>query len=1672
MACRPWCSLCAVLLILLCAAAPAEDVPAALELPGYVGVEEEAQEALLSLAIGDADVSFDATGTWRLGLAVGGGLRWQANAGESAARGVLAPVSVASLPSGFTVYQDPSLTLAVLLEGRYFVEAAISRASSGQATSGLLPAGLGYLTLGYRAVGEELLRRLVVGTRGAEMSRYPFVEVPAMGASSLGVGARLASDNAAQELVLRVDKLPGDSVLFMGMNRLVEKRLEVAAYLDGRVFLLPDAGVLDLSILVEDATGGLLGEDGRRYRPFSIDDGTISAAEGSVSLVAAVPGRLLAWYRDASGREVGDSLLGRSALPATDGTAIDPDAPGVDFSWAGDYLGGPLAERRVTVEGRGYLRLWEQGEFSPFEVPSSYLLEPSENAEAAVIVDTVRRGSDLAADMPDAFGYRLLPAEGRLVATLQEDSRLSMRERFPFPDPARLLYGPQAAAPAGYPDVEIRLRTLEPVAFYGVPGPVVPGSVRVVRNGLEESRFRVDYQSGRVDLLIPAAAGDVVRISYRSSGGAAAPTDLLFAWGNRLALGTSAVAEIAGGLLWSAEPGSFTEAPYQSRGGIVASAGVEGSTRAPAAEDGARARVSIDYDAAVALSLSQPDTTGVRRLFGMEGRGVEVGLAEEQARPAAVPAAATGVPGVVDAAGRGKLVYRDYRQYDALGGGVLLRYDTPDWPPADQVHAYESGSIAGPYEVGGSSADSGGTSLAVDFSMDADEWWVGVQLPAPGGSRLGDLGWVESVVLSLAPHATEGSYEVYLQLGALGEDLDGDAVLDREAGAASAGFSFDDPANGVSLTVGAGPLGLGNGLLDTEDVDGDSFLDPEDPAYTVLLAPGRTGGQASSAGDGEWKLASWSLSAEERARLGRSRAVRVLVVKTAAGPCSGRLLMDRLELLGSAFWAHPAGEGVATVREVRESDLEALRRPAVPLEEAFPDVRTRLHASGSTQEVLEVAWEDLVPPSLLLRGFADTGTGGIGYRELRVFLRAPMLLLSGGAPEAGVELRLVDAAGKGIRVSFTTGPFDEWRELVVDLSGLAATLGGAEPAAVTVRSDEDAADLAELSVAVSGVEAGYLYLDEVRLTSARAGLGLAVEAGAELRLDGPLIVLRGGAVLVSAVRLQERLSFASPGFSPLYGSPAQGVAFRSASAASVETLAGRVEAFAVLDGSAAGLSASGGHRIALHGLTPASWPVGLGFTDAFSTSGPAGAVTTSHETDLSLTVLKRASVLAGTVARVEAGVLEQSWRAAIAWSPAASFGLGLSGRASKRASGYASSGDWYLPLWADGFRFIGPWTGGIDDWRRGSLKAELSALVRPVGLTLAGETGFSSSGMVSGRRRQDTILGYTLSVPVKLRPAGGPELTVSAAYKQSVGLSTLEAEEGGGFGTDLSAAGAVLAHHAWMLAWVPGVDVVSPRALEAIEGRLDDANDYPLVGARWEPSLTLALSRGAGSRLLDLVVPAFLDVGFVRRARLEGDLTEGSTSLSAAMRTTALNLFGRTGAFPLFSFYDSDELTGTARVELGVPLHGAALPTADLSLSSFVSLASKPRFGVLIENRLRIRWGPDAGAADQGTVQVSWVGLQGLPLPSLLTGSLWRKAVRSATGELRHVERIELDVRTPFGAAGSGMAVRLRHVSVLEYPGLGSVRAHAALGADLVNDTGAWMPGVGIEAGIDVELRF
>nr|MQY76056.1 hypothetical protein [Spirochaeta sp.] len=778
--------------------------------------EQEAPEAIFETEIGDADVDFYLSGSWQMLLGVSVDFLFKPDGSvefnsQSAFPGL-------ELDKG--IEQIADLTASVWIMERYFLEYSYLGGFEEN-----------YFLMGYQGREDEFLDHLYIGNRDIAIDPYIFLDIPEQDDSSIGAESLLRTGTSSHELLLRSDNNQSESRLYIGKDLVSEEVIPLSDYIAGRFFKLPDQGVEELEVYLEDANGDYSDADGRHYRLAGVEDATLDSEEGLVFVKeAAAGGQVVVYYEKGVGVAVGDGLLGNGALcgVVVGENKLDPTAGTVDFDWGVTYpdpaLGQDMNERKVTVNGRTALRLWMPGEFSPFEILSRYEFSQSPPLDLSqVTVEVVKKG-DRSQSLLQPVKFSFTPASRVFYAYHNSDLRGDFRNLYPFLntaiesdnlDSSNLLYGPERDPRPGYLKYELLVYHLTPVEQYRLEANVVHGSVSIKRNGIAESRYEVDYGSGLITFLTYIHPDDRIEITYRLKGAFLNNSDLLFVWGSRIPLSDSLNLELATGLRWNALPGSYTEKAYDRTGTVIGSAYLQG--------EGER----LSFKASSAVAYTNPDTTGTMRLLSMEGRGMEVALSEDTAYPASL---ADGTEFAVDPLltqdKRGKLLYRDYREYGSFGTSSLQSYTWSGYEP----WPYETSSKPGPYVAAGSSeGTSSGQSLILDFEIDTNGDWVGCQIPLALNQGVLDLSALQSIFLSYRAVDVSGEFDIYLQIGDIEEDIDGDNTLDEELSALADGFSFNDSANGVTLLVGGGPKNEGNGRRDSEDVDGNGFIDPEEP---------------------------------------------------------------------------------------------------------------------------------------------------------------------------------------------------------------------------------------------------------------------------------------------------------------------------------------------------------------------------------------------------------------------------------------------------------------------------------------------------------------------------------------------------------------------------------------------------------------------------------------------------------------------------------------------------------------------------------------------------------------------------------------------------------------------------------------------------------------------------
>ncbi|MCX7038025.1 MAG: hypothetical protein NT005_02665, partial [Spirochaetes bacterium] len=1036
----------------------------------------EAPTEIFSAKIGDADVDLSILGSWTAAISFGKSLLF------APGLPVQLQDSFPSLDLGLIPLMTPDVTISLRMMEKYFLEVS---ALGSFADNSIL--------FGYEGDSAEVLRRLAIGTKGIEQEPSAFLQVPSQAANSLGAVARLAVGSSLNELLLRWDATGVNSKVFIGENELVEERVPIDSYIRGRFFYLPDTGVENLEVYLEDSAGTLAGSDSKRYRKAGFDDVILDSTKGLVTLRAAGTGRVLAFYTKGAAK-VGDAAIGRKGLPREFPTGQrDPDpANGVDFEWTMPlYFGVTMSDREIGLGLESCLLLWEPGDDSPFEIRSTYQLAGTPPA------DVSRSAFHLADKVVGAapatqFDYRVDAAARQFSVLVDLDTRASFGNFYPFPDPTGLLYGPKRDSLAGKLDYEIAAYFLTPVDAYRLEADIVPGSVQVTVNGVAETRFEVEPASGALTFHVEIQPTDRIEVRWRKAALGLSGGDLLFTARSRIPLSQAVALDLAAGLRWNVDPWSFSPQPYARSGTLIASAGLAGEM------EGAAGR-GLAWSAQVGAAYTNPDTTGVLRLFGMEGHSIGIDLSEDSAYPASPPNPSK-IPGPLMKANRGKLFYRDYRLYGALGSASL---QSIDWPEAPVARPYANGSRAGPYNVLGSSAGSTvGRSLVLDFDLQAGEW-AGAQMPIAGGGDV-DLSDARALTIRLKTRdvASSSDFHLDLQIGSVGEDLDDNSTLNEEVSATETGFTFEASTT-VHLKVGAGPRLEGNGIRDSEDRNGNDILDAEDPSRIVTIAePG-----LQFAGDEDWQIVTHSFTDSERSLLLSARSVRLVVTSSATAASSGRLLIDSLSIEKSPFWVEtPALTGSLAACEVSETLARHDPGSGARLDDLYPDTMGGLHPSAERQEVLELDWSMLSTAQVSLSGYAEEGTGGIEYDAVVYYLRTTGLTLP-----AALNFSLKDSSGKGVSWSVSSDdlPAGSWSEVKVSRSAGSISINGTTIPG-TPSFDEDRGDLRWLRLDVSGSPSGTVYIDEVRCVDPRGAWGAAFIGDLTARFPGT--ILKAGSV--------------------------------------------------------------------------------------------------------------------------------------------------------------------------------------------------------------------------------------------------------------------------------------------------------------------------------------------------------------------------------------------------------------------------------------------------------------------------------------------------------------------------------------------------------------------------------
>jgi hypothetical protein len=1461
---------------------PAEDAPPAPDAPAEPGapalelnvddlrrrIENEANAELVSLRLGDSEVSLQVSGYWKGSLSGNWGIS-------------LTPLGTAatSPDSPILFKQEADLTLSLWIRERWFVEASF-----------LDDYNLNTYRAGYQGFPGEAVQYVGVGNTGLDFPVFPYLDLGGDSPSSLGLYGRFGGGAVTLHTLFRYDLAALEERVFVGDRERTFAYTPLNQPLRGRSFVLPDEN-LDAPPLVylEDEKGDLRDQRGRRWRLAAASEYGAGAASGIVELGASPQGSVAAAYsRGGNSRPWGSSL---GAYPAASPPVSGSGFLGDVQDWFGNEIilknyPGPSGDGSVSGSpesitlnnGVTALVIFEPGTFSPFERMNRYAAASSNSSSAALIrLSTGDRFPGFeAVPLDDTAVSANIPLYAvtetqRGVYELLGDNlprdRRSRETRWPLGNSHPQIYLPGSGHFTG--DLGLRFTNYSGAGSYSIGTDVVPGSVQVWRSGLADTHISYNAESGVVVLENPAGFNEVVRITYlkrseeRKAGSLAAGVGAVYHEGEPFS------SALALGVRWNIAADSYAENGTLNPGTV-----------------GLGAKTAWEYDRLKAqitagLGFEQPDTTGLYRAAGMEGNEISLGLPPETSFISEAPgdsASAVSLFSGLTRNNRSDLVYRNYRDTSVLGASTLMPID---WGGASSV----SGQ-SGPYPVRDSGLTSQTHVLAAEFTLDDEKSWAGFEVP------LGNNQFIMEQAREI-----EAPFRFY---GFNGAPIPPDFTLILQIGALSA------KDRGYTENPG---------------------LIVEKQLYPPAPDPNANHQHNPAVFDMNARIVGFRLTDEERRKLQGAVYMRLIAVHTGPEEIRGRVLLAPPIIRGAGFRPVTVHGTVITGsagNEVRA--VEGIETGSNRLESAYGSLLGRLHPEGKTQRVLEVSWEDMAAG---ISAGADGRLNAVplgSYRRLSFFVKGPTPEASGAF--TGGVLRFILARGPeslarereitlNAEIPLSAFRPGEWSKVEINYQGRdrgirveGRSVDGAKlryrslPESQGGDTGEEQSGYAAVFISPGGgssLAAGKFYFDELILEDPAPAYWLNGGTSVEWKQSGTLADYKGKTVL-SDLSLATALESGIRG-DPFTPDSEHSGAMISRSNGEVTVLGTRLRtniSFAVSDND---FFWNGGHGVSR------SWGP---FSVEESFSDAPRDKTMDHRFGLSLSGMFN-SRFSGEV-YYEDEKLDRKWDGALGFSPPRSYIPAVSVETSAAWTEHTQEpAEWienYGETWARS------WEPMVPDLGAGAAKRDTRSTIRitehtsPVGaeVTLEGSSAFSNPG----NRTQSTSLAR-LDIPVTLGSYHFG-LRGERSFKRHLLFSPPDAlGDGAKFAESIADSLPLWKVFPFYSLFAPELGTVMDTGLSHSPSA--DLAEYTLFDDRFGLTVQLPLTYD----LRAFFIPSSAGARIDRILEQKLDTRLDMLNLAGNLGFSAVNMFGAFGSFPLFPFYQGDEFTHTLETSVAIP---------------------------------------------------------------------------------------------------------------------------------------------------------
>jgi hypothetical protein len=966
-------------------------------------------------------------------------------------------IGFASPQTPLLYQQEVDLTLSLWINNRWFVEVNFTD-DSEQNT----------YRAGYQGKPGEFLQYAGIGNAGLDFPSFPYLDLGGDSPYSFGFYGRFGTNNIDIHTLVRYDAASREEKTFSGDRERTYSDLQPQNTLRGISFVLPDTDINpNITIYIEDDKGVIRDSTGRRWRLVPVSEYAFSRAQGLLELSIRPSGMVAVSYSKGGNHIPWNSSMGNytdaSGFLASVQKWFDPTRTVIKMESYPQCGNGAGVPGEIIFGGNHALVIYQPGTFSPFEKRNRYD-SPSSASEKAALVRTSSGG--------EISGFELVPLQNTVVNddTLFSGivSQIGVYEL--VSTSTFNLRGTEARWPLAveYPEIylpssgvfsgDIVIRFTN---FSGQGGFFLGADV--IPGSVQVWRSGIQYG----DFNYNQSSGEVEINGPIGHNEIIRITYLKKSEGNRL----GSVAAGLGAVYKNTASTFSAGAAVGVRWNITDDSFTE-EDNSSAGNVGISAKTAWEYDNLKAkitggFAVVQTDTTGLYRAAGMEGNEVVVPLAPETSFISNPPSSLIANDVNFDLNNRAELIYRNYNNNTILGNNLMYL----DWDASVVT------GLNRPYPV--KDRQLGDTQvLTAEFDLDADNW-TGFQVPIYNDAGL--LSRSREIEIPFRFYGfnknTSEKFKVIVQIGSLsGKD-----------------FAFKENMDSVWEKI-----------LYTDDWTG---IPPDNYTSTDFNYSAR--------------IAKFTLTDEDRQKLGDVKYLRIIIVNEGSSEISGRLLLAPVIARGAAFRAVAYNALTDTINgNVRNvSAIETFDSGINSLDSAYKEIINKLHPNGTAQRVLKLEWERMS------NGVSAGVDGRIGelpladYRELSFFIKTDktrlnetLRFIASSGPDSlnnyqlNMEMPLsAFAAGRWSKVTIRYQ--GEKKTVTVDGKSVSASLSYKPKITLQDNQGRRTSYIAILINPASNVtlDDGTVYIDEIILEDSIMYYRMNAGTAVEFKKDGTLI---------------------------------------------------------------------------------------------------------------------------------------------------------------------------------------------------------------------------------------------------------------------------------------------------------------------------------------------------------------------------------------------------------------------------------------------------------------------------------------------------------------------------------------------------------------------------------------